>query len=291
MTTAIETPVIGAASGREITRFKNYFEGTGGDTGYIAVEDIYVQPGFNARNFALPENRAHLDALKADIVAYGGIHTPIKVAFDPGSKAVELVDGESRYRAVKELNAEGHSFLILATAAPRSKVTDPIERVILSLSANTGKPFAQWEVGSAYEKLQLAGWSIATIAQRFNKSERYVRDAIDLAPAPEDIKVALSKGEITVAVALKAIRRNGSQASTVISQAVATAKANGTGKVVAGYVKRAEVTKVPNDLLRKLHATLSQYSDKPLAKLAEELAEFLPGDKAQGKAAKELDTF
>jgi ParB-like chromosome segregation protein Spo0J len=285
--------VIGTASGREIERFKNYFDGSGGDTGFISVNDIYVMPGFNARNFNLPENRKHLDNLKVQIAAHGGTHTPIKVAFDNGTKRVELIGGESRYRAVKELNAEAgeEKYLILAMAVARSKVATAADRTELSLSDNSGKPFSQWEVGSDYEKLVTAGRSIEYIAKRFNISDRYVRDAIDLVPAADEIKVALSNGDITVAVALKAIRNKGSQAAAVIQQQITAAKASGTGKVVAQYTKRAQVTKVPNELILDLHKTLNKYGDKTLVKLAQRLEEFLPIDRSQGNAAKDLDTF
>jgi ParB-like chromosome segregation protein Spo0J len=294
---ATEKQVIGAASGREIERFKNYFDGSGGDTGFISVNDIIVQKGFNSRNFKLPENRAHLDSLKVEIAAYGGVHTPIKVKFDHETKQVILVDGESRYLAVKELNAEAgeEKYLMLATAAPKSKVGTEADMLELSLSANTGKPFSQWEVGTAYEKLTVAGRSVETIAKRFAKSERYVRDAIDLAPAPDAIKIALSNGEITVAVALKALRKDGGKAVETIAKAVTEQKAKGGGKVKAGYVKRAQITKVPNDFLARLHKHFSsQYDfagDNKAQKLIAELEGYLPADKAAGQASKQLENF
>jgi hypothetical protein len=287
-----EGVVIGAASNRVIERFKNYFDGSGSDTGFISVNDIVIVPGFNSRNFNLPENRAHLDDLKAKIVAYGGIHTPIKVAFDNGTKTVELIGGECRYRAVKELNEEAgeEKYLILAASVPRSKVQSEADRIELSLSDNSGKPFSQWEIGTDYEKLRVLGRGVAYIATKYNLSERYVRDAIDLADASDDIKIALSKGEITVAVALKAIRNSGSNAGQVIAAQVATAKAAGTGKVIAKYTKRTDVVKVPVELLKEV-AKLFQDYELGNQVLQAKIEALIPSNDTTGTAAKTLEEF
>jgi hypothetical protein len=63
------------------------------DPRIIAVED-----GHNPRDYNIPENRAHLDDLKASIRENGTI-SPLWVRYDAERRAAVLVDGECRLRA------------------------------------------------------------------------------------------------------------------------------------------------------------------------------------------------
>jgi ParB-like chromosome segregation protein Spo0J len=59
---------------------------------------IVVEDGHNPRDYTIPENRAHLDDLKASIRENGTI-SPLWIRWDAENRAAVLVDGECRLRA------------------------------------------------------------------------------------------------------------------------------------------------------------------------------------------------
>lgn len=275
----------------EVTRLEDFFSGRRA-SGNMHVNDLVIVPGHNPRDFSLRKNIEHVERLKVSILDIGVLE-PVLVRFDAGDKKAYLIDGESRYRAVKAAIAEGHSGYIPVIRTSEKIVSEELA-TIQALEANTGKHITQWEVGMPYAKFRKWGWDDKRIAKQFQKSARYVRDAIELSEAPSDIKQLLDNDEITVAVALRNLRDNGSQASVTVAAQVATAKAQGKTKVVAQYTKRAQVTKVDNEFLVRLHKQFSGYdfsADQPALDLIEELAGYLPGSGKHGQAAKELDSF
>ena len=62
---------------------------------------IDIEPGFNARDYTLPENRAHLDRLKLLIVAAGRVNEPITVRLNRETGRATVVDGECRLRSTR----------------------------------------------------------------------------------------------------------------------------------------------------------------------------------------------
>ncbi|CAK9250005.1 unnamed protein product [Sphagnum jensenii] len=86
------------------------------------------------------------------------------------------------------------------------KADNEANRVLLALTANTGKPLTKWEVGRAYKRLEGYGWSYEAIGNKVGQSARYVRESIELSESPHDVQEMLSVGIITPRVALNAVR-------------------------------------------------------------------------------------
>lgn len=202
---------------------------------------IRVEEGHNPRDYRLPENRAHLDELKRSI-AQLGVLNPLWVRFDVPAegekKTAILVDGECRLRAVLELIDEGTEILSVPVIQVEGK--SETERLLLAITANTGKPLSKWELGEAFRKLERFGWSAVKISERTGYTPRFVGEAIELADAPEDVKELLSAQAVTPSLALAEIRKNGSQAAAVLKQRVEVAKANGQATA-----KREKVSTAP----------------------------------------------
>lgn len=272
-----------------IKRLDDFFSGRRA-SGNMHIADIKLD-NHNARNFDLPDNKLGLAELKADI-AQNGVLVPVLVRFDKQTKTAYLVDGERRFRAVKELNDEGHDPEILIPVI-RTEATTPVEVLEQSVSANIGKPFEPWELGTAYRKFIKFGWNNAMIAERFGKTERFVHDAIELSQAPKDVLIALSKQEITPMAALRALKHGDEKATETVKQVVEAAKAKGSkGPAKATYQKRNQFVKVPVKLAYDLVRTLNKYDDTDLIRFHAQLEALLPEKAAvRGKAAKDLDTF
>lgn len=69
---------------KEITRLRDLKSGVR-DEIWIDPRIIVIEEGHNPRNFALPENRASIEAIKASIRVHGTIQ-PLWVRFDSSTR-------------------------------------------------------------------------------------------------------------------------------------------------------------------------------------------------------------
>ena len=76
----------------EVTRLRD-LKVSARDQLMLAPGDIHIEDGHNPRDYALSENHAHLESLKASIKV-NGVLQPLLVRFDPITKSAVLVDGE-----------------------------------------------------------------------------------------------------------------------------------------------------------------------------------------------------
>jgi ParB-like chromosome segregation protein Spo0J len=194
---------------------------------------IVIDDAFNPRNYDLPENHAHLDALKRSIRENGTL-VPLLVRYDAARQACVLVDGECRLRANLELIAEGLEIETVPTVQVSGG--NESDRLITAITANTGKPLSKWELGGAFQRLYNFGWSEDKIATKSGYEERFIREAMELADAPEEVKQLLSAQAVTPSLALAELRANGSAAVQTL-QAIAT-EHTASGK--KGPAKRAK---------------------------------------------------
>lgn len=201
------------------------------DPRIIVVEDF-----FNPRNYDLPENRAHLDELKASIRANGTL-VPLLVRWDAGTKSAILVDGECRLRANLELINEGVEIL----SVPTVQVTggNEADRLITSITANTGKPLSKWELGTAFQRLYKFGWSEEQIAAKTGYRPTFIAEAMELADAPIEVKQLLSTRAVTPSLALDELRANGAAAVQSLQIIASTRKASGKRGPAARPIAKA----------------------------------------------------
>ena len=130
------------ASNKNITRLRD-LRLSARDQFMIDPRIIVVEDGHNPRDYNIPENRAHLDDLKASIRENGTI-SPLWVRYDAERRAAVLVDGECRLRANLELIAEG----VEIEAVPFIQVPGGNEpdRLLLAVVANQNKPLSELEL-------------------------------------------------------------------------------------------------------------------------------------------------
>lgn len=213
-------------STKEITRLRD-LKISARDQLMIDPRIIVREKGHNPRDFTLPENREHLDNLKTSIRELGTLQ-PLLVRYDPGTQSCILVDGECRLRANLELIKEG----VEIPAVPTIQVQggNEADRLIVALTANTGKPLSQWELGISVRRLQALGWEVADIAVKMGKSVRFLNDAIQLSDTPQEVKRLLSEGTVTPALALAHARKSGDQAGVTLRKALEEAQAKGKKK-------------------------------------------------------------
>ena len=185
---------------------------------------IVVEDGFNVRDYTLPENRDHLDELKRSIRENGTIK-PLLVWWNAETKSAVLNDGECRLRANLELIAEG----VEIVAVPCIQVAggNEAERLLTSITANTGKPLSKWELGTAFQRLYKFGWSEDQIATKTGYRLTFITEAMELADAPIEVKQLLSSRAVTPSLALDELRANGAAAVNNLRAMASERKASG----------------------------------------------------------------
>ena len=171
---------------------------------------ILIDDGENPRNYDLPENHAHLDELKRSIREMG-VLIPLLVRYDAARKAAVVVDGECRLRAVLELITEGEDIDTVPTI----------------------------QVPGGNESDRLLTRSEEKIATKTGMTERFIREAMELADAPDEVKALLSSQAVTPSLALAELRANGAAAVETLKAAAVAAQS--TGK--KGPAKRAKKAK------------------------------------------------
>ena len=204
----------------------------------INPRDIDIEESFNPRKYDNLGNRNHIDTLKRSISEIGLIQ-PLTVRFNSETGRATIVDGESRLRAIMDLIDEGHPILSEADVpcfpAPKG-ANDEASRLLTAITANTGKPLYKWELGGAFQRLFDFGLSPEKIAARTGHTERFIREAIELADAPDEVKELLSAGSITTGNAISVLRAEPTSAVHTLQAQVAAKVAKGE----TGPVKRAK---------------------------------------------------
>jgi ParB-like chromosome segregation protein Spo0J len=71
-----------------------------------------------------------------------GVLQPLLVRFDPQQQCAILNDGECRLRAVLELIEEGVEIATIPILQVQGG--NETERLVIALTANTGKPLSKW---------------------------------------------------------------------------------------------------------------------------------------------------
>ena len=227
------------------------------DTVRLDPRIISIESGHNPRDYRLPENRAHLDELKANIKE-NGVLVPLLVRFDAPTGSVFLVDGECRLTACNELIQEGVPIESVPTV--QVKAGNEAERLIMALTANTGKPLSKWEIGGAFRRLKGYGWDEEKIAQRLGYSLRFVNESLELEDAPEEVKHLLSEQAVTPSLVLSELRSKPTEeAVTAIRQKVVEARASGQK-----IARKTQEDRVPTSkqLLKLISALVQSVEDE-----------------------------
>lgn len=195
----------------------------------VDPKQIRIEKGFNPRDYALGENREHLDELKASIRLWG-VKVPLLVRWDVGTEQAILIDGECRLRACLELIEEGIE--IKSVPVLQEAAGNEADRLLLAITTNTGKPLSVLESGAAFRRLMAFGWSKSEVAEKTGRSVQFVGKALDLADAPQEVREMVEKGTVTPALARKAVKERGDGAGAALRERVEEAKAKGKNTAV-----------------------------------------------------------
>ena len=183
---------------------------------------IVVEPGFNSRDFSMPENQEHVQSLKDSIVRIG-VKEPLTVRM--ADKKVTLVGGECRLRAVLLAIEEGAAIKTVPCQA-ESPGTNDAQRTAEQVVRNSGKRFAPLEMARNAQKLANFGWNRQQIADTYSVSVSYVAQLFEMLEMPEEVQSLVRSGVVAAGLALSTVRSQGeADGVLVLRDAVADVQA------------------------------------------------------------------
>jgi ParB/RepB/Spo0J family partition protein len=239
---------------------------------------VEIEPGFNAR----PIDRDHVKAFKESIKA-GSVIPPMFVRVEDGR--IILVDGHHRETAYCELIEEG--FEILAVDVIQFRGNDA-ERVAHMITTSQGLPLTPLQLGISYRKLVAFGWTIQQIAAKVGKSTTHVSQCILLGESNADVQGMVARKEVAAHLAIKAVKKHGSNAGAVLADHLETARLSGKGKITEKTVEGATPTKTLADAIQTEIDSGGSFKAESLCPRYAHLIAYLRNSEMVARIAKEV---
>lgn len=217
------------------------------DTFRLALDDLHIKPGWNAResNFD-PDDEEDLALARS--IAEVGVLSPLTAIWE-GGKAV-ITDGHRRYGAATHardvLGAEIKSVPVQTEARYSSEA----DHVLSQIVRNAGKPLSPFEKGKVYKRLVGFGWTEAEIAQKTGITRSRVVQLLEVQAAPEPVKALVRDGSVSTDLALRTVKAAEGDTAKAVAElegAVETAKAAGKTRATAKHLEGGE----PRTTLKK----------------------------------------
>lgn len=244
------------------------------DLFHLKPEDLSVQEGFNVR-LSGPGLDEHIRTL-ANSMKEIGVQTPLTVRVD-GDKVL-LVDGHCRLAAIKLAISEGAE-IISVPCITSPKGSDDAQLTLSLITRNGGRPLEPLEKATVFARLLSFGWSEELIGQRAGIGCKQVKNLLDLAAAPTEIKEMVANKEVSATTAVRTLQQSHSNQAAVakLTTAVAEAKAEGKTKATPKAVNRPPTPKapLPAPTPPKVTTTSPRYSAAKVQEFVETMEEVL----------------
>lgn len=196
----------------------------------IDPKTISVRKGWNCRDFSDPENKAHVQALAASIRAVG-IKEPLTVILE--EKGPVLINGESRLRAIRLLEKEGHVVPLVPVIIDKPGLSEG-DKLAEQIIRNSGKAYTVLEQAAVFERLNALGWDDKQIAEGAGLTLERVRQIKSLTAAPEPVKEQVRAGTVSATLVQRVISQSESPEEVEEKVMTALERAKAEGKETAG---------------------------------------------------------
>lgn len=255
----------------------------------LPLDRITVDPEFNVR-MDTPELAEHLEMIRDSILAQGFLRTrPLTVRLSPDQTSAILIDGHCRLVAARMAIAAGAD-LVSVPCLSEGKGVSAADRTLMLLTANNGLPLAPLEQAEAVKRLISYGWTETDIGKKIGRTRQHVANLLELAGAPEGVRVMVVKGSLAATEAVKTIRSEGANATQVLQDAAKHAEAAGktkvTGKNIAAVKPRPPAPPAPEPTPRVL-----QRVRVPLQTAAEHVVAMAKGCALPGELRRAIDAL
>jgi ParB-like chromosome segregation protein Spo0J len=221
----------------------------------VPIERIKVVEGFNVRvrDEAFWERvRSTADSIKANGY-YPDKPLAVFVSRDSTGDTLILVDGHTRYEALKLAISEGYAITTVPVATKPSGTS--MEDITVALATgNTGHPLQPYELALVCKRLIGYGMSEEEVAKRLSKSDIYIKNLLSLVAAPRQVREMVTAGKVSATLAIQTLREHGNEAPAVLKEGLATAEAAGKDRVTGKQLRKSasETSQAPRKVPRAI---------------------------------------
>jgi ParB/RepB/Spo0J family partition protein len=193
----VEIKEINAGNIPSIEAIRKFAVKRGREPLHIAYKDIYVRPGFNARI-----EYGDLEAL-ADSIHENGLEYPLKVDIveEDGQIKAYINEGHRRHAAFGILIERGIEVKSIECIV-NPKGTTEEDRIFTMFVTQDNKPLEALEIAECFHRLKNLGHQPEQIAKRIGKSVTYVKNYLDIAKEPMEVKMAIHEKRLSPSAAI-----------------------------------------------------------------------------------------
>ena len=172
----------------------------------VPFDAIYIIPGFNAKDIIY---RDVVEGMKTTL-RKGGYLPKMIVEPQPCGTRFELIAGQHRYHAYKELIEEGVDFRRVTVEGFKGTAA---EKVLVMMKENEGRQFTPVQRANAWGRLVVQfGWTRQEIVDEFATNMSTVTHHMAIFELTERVKAYISEGRIAADYAVELNRKGGEQA-------------------------------------------------------------------------------
>lgn len=245
------------------------------DLWMIDVDKIKVLEGFNPRikNAAYEE---HVEHLKGLILPNGYDRSkPLSaiVLVKNGEQDIYVYDGHCRLEAVRRAIAAGAEIkqLPVVTAPKGTSIQDLTAALI---NTGTGMALTPLEKAVVCKRLIGYNWTVQEIAKRLNYTPNYVDQLLSVLQGPREVCEMIQRDEVSLSVALQAIKQHGEKAATVLQGSIDEAKVKGKRRATGGMLPGSKFKKAVRKAAPMLYeASCKLVNSESFVKIPEDLRE------------------
>lgn len=201
---------------------------------------IVVESGWNVRD-ETPDYLEYIKELKASIKEIG-VQEPL-VCIWKDNKPV-LRSGHTRMLAVMELIKEGTNIQAVPVRS-EDRYSDEADQLFGQILRNSGRALSPFEKARIYKKLIDYGWNQTKIAAKEGVSPGRISQILDLLAMPVEVKNMVAAGQVSATTAAQVVKSEGVNATTVLTNAVAAAQADGKDKATAQHIEQVTTPAAP----------------------------------------------
>lgn len=205
---------------------------TSRDLWMVERKKLKVLDGFNVRDLATPENKAHIQQLAASMLAEGFYQDkPLAgfVAQEGKKQIIYVTDGHCRLAAVDLAVKQGAEIERIPVVV-KPQGTNPEDLAVALVRSNSGKPLSPYEIGLVCKRLVSYGMEVPGVAERLGYTPKYVTDLLALVGAPKKLRDMVSTGTVAATTAIEAIHAYGDAAVEKLTKAKEAAAARGKNR-------------------------------------------------------------
>jgi hypothetical protein len=193
--------------------------------------DLWLEAGWNVRNFDTPQRKAKIAEYATSIGKIG-----VTEALSAHVKDSKIVVHAGWHRLLATYRAIEHGFPVKAIPVRFGQaIENDADRTLSQLVSNGGSDLTPFEKGRVIKRMINFRWPLQEIADAIGKSVTNVKGLLDLQALPMSLQDLVASGTVSAYYATKAYREaddNEEKALHELQSAIATAKAQGATRVM-----------------------------------------------------------